>query len=152
MFWYFHRTEVHLMQITVLHYTQLRRPTKANILRQDNASRYVPNVSNADIKALNRLLNGARAKARQIISPLTRQIISPFKCKLSEIQLNMSGAGLAHVLRYSLKSGWWKSAPPDIAVPHEICVQHRILRQNQSPHKSEHTFLQQPKTHQRKVA
>ena len=55
-----------------------------DIVRQNDARHYLPNVSNADIKALNRLLNATRAKAKKI---------SPLKCMLLEICLNMSGAG-----------------------------------------------------------
>ena len=52
-------------------------------MRQNDGRNYVPNNSNADTKALNRLLNAARAKAKKV---------SPLKCMLIEIFPNMSGA------------------------------------------------------------
>ena len=55
-----------------------------DIMRQHDARHYLLNVSNADIKALNRLLNAVRAKAEKI---------SPLKCMLLKICSNMSGAG-----------------------------------------------------------
>ena len=54
------------------------------IVLQNDACHYLTNASNADIKALNRLLVVAEAKAKKI---------NPFKCILLEICFNMSGAG-----------------------------------------------------------
>jgi hypothetical protein len=44
-----------------------------DIVRQNDARHYLPNVSNANINALNRLLKAARTKAKKI---------SPLKCML----------------------------------------------------------------------
>ena len=55
-----------------------------DIVRQNDGRQYVPNIINAGTKALNRLLNAARTKAKKV---------SPLKCMPLEIYLNMSGAG-----------------------------------------------------------
>ena len=84
MFWYFHCTAVLLVEIIVSQYTKLKQPTKVDIVLQNDDRHYVPNISNAVMTALNRLLNAARAKAKKV---------SPLKCMLLENCLNMSGAG-----------------------------------------------------------
>ena len=55
-----------------------------DIVRQNDGHHYVTNISAGDTKALNRLLNAARKKAKKV---------SPLKCMLLEICLNMSGVG-----------------------------------------------------------
>ena len=67
-----------------------------DIVRQNDGHHYVTNISAGDTKALNRLLNAAHTKARKV---------SPLKCMLLEIFLNMSGAGQVRVQRYNLRSG-----------------------------------------------
>ena len=53
-------------------------------MRQNDGHHYVTNISDGDTKALNRLLNAARTKAKKV---------SPLKCMPLEIYPNMSGAG-----------------------------------------------------------
>ncbi len=55
-----------------------------DIVRQNDGRDYVPNIRNADTKAMNRLTIAAPAEAKKV---------RPLKCMLLEICLNMSGVG-----------------------------------------------------------